>query len=57
MVCGRVHFGPIIVNGGHRNQPICRTCGRDVNKAERDQVQRTWNQVSAMLAKYKEKER
>lgn len=57
LTCGRVHFGPIVVNGGERRQPICRHCGRDVNKADRELVQRMWNQVGAMLAKYKEKER
>jgi hypothetical protein len=55
-VCGRVHLGPVCVNGGPKGQPICEGCGRTVTRSERETVQRMWNTVGAMLRKYKDKE-
>jgi hypothetical protein len=53
--CGRVHLGPVCVNGGDKGQPICEACGRPVTRAEREMVQRMWNQVHSLLAKHKGK--
>jgi hypothetical protein len=54
-VCGRLHLGPVCVNGGRRGEPICEACGQFVTRQERDQIQRTWNTVHAMLRPYRDK--
>lgn len=53
-MCGRIHIGPVCVNGGRNGQPICEWCGCDVTRADRDEVQRRWDTVSAMLRPMKE---
>ena len=47
--CGRIHFGPVCVNGGPNGEPICEWCQCVVNRAEREQVQRQWNTVRRFL--------
>jgi hypothetical protein len=53
-VCGRVHFGPCCVNGGPRREPTCVSCGEVITEADRDTINRTWDTVREMLAKYKD---
>lgn len=52
--CGRIHFGPVCVNGGPNGEPICEWCKCRVSREEREQVQRQWNTVRAFLAPIKQ---
>lgn len=52
-VCGRIHLGPVCVNGGNKGQPICMSCGGNVTHKDRDTIQRMWNTVHMMLKQYK----
>jgi len=54
-LCGRIHLGPCLVNGGDRGQPICTACGQDITRIDRDVMQRSWDTVHRMLAPYKAK--
>jgi hypothetical protein len=54
MFCGRIHFGPICVNGGPRGEPICEWCKCRVDRADRDQVQKQWNTLTHYLRPIKE---
>jgi hypothetical protein len=54
MFCGRIHFGPICVNGGPNGEPTCKWCRCTVSREERWQVQRTWNTLMAFLRPIKE---
>lgn len=55
-LCGRIHFGPVCVNGGDRSQAICEACGRNVNRRDREQVQASKDVIRHMLAKYSKKQ-
>ncbi len=50
-VCARVHYGPICVNGGDRDQPICMHCGRDVTQEDRALTARIWLQAREIMEK------
>lgn len=54
-LCGRIHFGPVCVNGGSKGQPICTACGRDVDRKTREQVQASKDVIRKMLDKYRAK--
>jgi hypothetical protein len=43
--CGRIHLGPICINGGAAGQAICERCKRDVTREDRIICQRMWDQV------------
>ncbi len=53
-ICGRVHMGPICVNGGDRGQPICERCGRDVTRTDRELVQHMWNVIHGLLKPHRQ---
>jgi hypothetical protein len=42
------------VNGGPRREPTCVSCGEVITEADRDTINRTWDTVREMLAKYKD---
>lgn len=55
-LCGRIHLGPVVVNGGDKGQAICEACGGNVTREDREQIQGSWNIVRDMLSRYKTKE-
>lgn len=52
-----LHYGPVCINGGEQEQPICMHCGEDVSPEHRVEIARWHVQIHAMLNRYKEKER
>lgn len=53
--CGRIHLGPCCINGGTNDGPQCMHCGEDITMEQREQINKTWNRVRALLAPFKEK--
>lgn len=52
--CGRVHLGPVLHSGGGVK---CYACGVQISEDDREQINRSWTTVHAMLAPYREKQK
>jgi len=56
--CGRIHLGSCLVNGDRADGtvgPICMWCNQPMTRADRELTQRTWDEVSIILAPYRKR--